>query len=311
MTEDGSPVPARSEALPGARTRFHIASLVALGVTVATLAALLLLAVRDGWNSETVVVLPLVFVAVVHWRGRHGQRSADVRAGRVVGFVGVALAAVLLLVAGSALERPWMLLAVRAVVVALLLAHLAVIAASWPLIARGRAEARPTIGLQTWLAVAVIVVVAAVVVIPPGHSRIPGNESATIGDLRTMSAAQAAYEASGGEAFGEPSCLVRPSECLPGYAADAPLFLDASFLVEVRHGYRLTFHPGPRGPAPTRKGARPGLSRYAYTALPERFGKTGYRSFCLDADGIIGFKAENAPLEVKDGRCPEGLETLN
>jgi hypothetical protein len=138
------------------------------------------------------------------------------------------------------------------------------------------------------------------------EARIAANEIAAIGDVRTAMSAQAAYQsANEGWYDGRLECLQRPSSfgCIPGYAADAPFFLDEGLAsLRTQSGYIRRFFSG----KPIRRvGASPSsVASYAYVAIPEIAGLTGRRAFCGDSSGIICFGRDGQPPpRAIDGTC--------
>jgi hypothetical protein len=135
------------------------------------------------------------------------------------------------------------------------------------------------------------------------RARTSANESAAIGDLRTLVSAQAAYQSVNEGAYGELPCLSAPASCMKGYSG--PVFLDAKLTtLEAKSGYRRAFHAG-------RKAARArSVEAYAYTAVPVEPGKTGTRSFCIDSTGLIRVDPKGAEIRPVGGECPPSLEPL-
>jgi hypothetical protein len=141
------------------------------------------------------------------------------------------------------------------------------------------------------------------------RAHVSAAEATAIGDIRTMISAQAAY-ASQNDGRYEPrlECLLEPAKCLPGYASDAPPFLDQALAsLRTKAGYRRAFHPGPEG-APRAGLAghsrNPGVTSFAYTAVPEVPGETGVRGFCGDSTALICFTGDGRePTVSPDGRC--------
>jgi hypothetical protein len=139
------------------------------------------------------------------------------------------------------------------------------------------------------------------------RAKLSALESATIGDLRTMISAQAAYrEQNDGLYEARLECLAAPATCLPDYPKDGRPFLEPSLasLVE-KAGYRRVFHPGPVG-APRSAGRGrtrpPGLSSFAVTAVPVAY--EGMHGFCGDSTGVICFTRDGSePRVTPDGRC--------
>jgi type II secretory pathway pseudopilin PulG len=139
--------------------------------------------------------------------------------------------------------------------------------------------------------------IAAAIAIPALlRARVSANESAAIGDIRTVISAQAMYESANG-GYGELRCLGEPKSCLPNY--DGPPFLDPVLAsLEDKNGYHRGFFPGPPGP-------RPGTYQsYAYTAAPVTPSRTGIRSFCGADDGVICQRMDGQPIAAEGGRCP-------
>jgi hypothetical protein len=147
-------------------------------------------------------------------------------------------------------------------------------------------------------------VLAAIAIPSLLRARISANEAAAIGDLRTVTSAQAAYQGSNGGLYGDLPCLNEPATCIKGYSG--PPFLDERLTsLEAKTGYLRAFHPGK--PARTRPRSFQG---WAYTAWPSEPGTTGVRSFCIDASGVIVFDPKGAEIKPVGGTCPAGLEPL-
>lgn len=146
-------------------------------------------------------------------------------------------------------------------------------------------------------------VLAAIAIPSMLRARVSANESAAIGDVRTVISAQAAYQSANRGFYGELPCLGAPATCIKGYSG--PQFLDAQVAsLEVKSGYRRAFHPGPRA-----TGAR-SLRAFAYTAVPVEQGKTGVRSFCGESSGVIRFDPQGGDIKPAGGVCPATLEVL-
>jgi hypothetical protein len=134
-------------------------------------------------------------------------------------------------------------------------------------------------------------------------ARLAANESAAIGDLRSLTSGQAAYQSANEGLYGDLPCLSEPKTCLKGYTG--PQFLDAQLTsLELKNGYRRAFHPGKRA-ARARS-----LQGYAYTAVPAEPGTTGLRSFCVESSGVIRVDPRGGDIKPVGGACPATLETL-
>jgi type II secretory pathway pseudopilin PulG len=157
-------------------------------------------------------------------------------------------------------------------------------------------------------------IIAAIAIPSLLRARVSANESATIGDLRTMVSAQAAYASSNRGFHDQPRCLLRPVDCIPGYPGTAPTFLDAtSFSADLRHGYRFRFVPGPEAPPDMKQQGEvspSSLAGFAYVAEPAQPGQTGVRAFCAEASGIICFDPDGRLGAADEGTCPADCTPL-
>jgi Zn-dependent protease with chaperone function/type II secretory pathway pseudopilin PulG len=157
--------------------------------------------------------------------------------------------------------------------------------------------------------VAIIGIIAAIAIPSLLRARVSANESATIGNLRTMVSAQAAYASAAAGSYGPPECLVSPAQpgCIPRYPANGPAFLDPELAAaSVRNGYRLEFVAGAARPTVF---APSGIAGYCYGAVPVNRGQTGVRSFAADQSGRICFDANAGDL-CAPGYLPRNCEAL-
>ncbi|MFI5006331.1 MAG: DUF805 domain-containing protein [Solirubrobacterales bacterium] len=130
------------------------------------------------------------------------------------------------------------------------------------------------------LAVPVIGIIAAIAIPSLLRARVSANEAGTIGDVRSIISAQAAYQSVNRDLYASRlECLTRPGDCL---ATPTSQFIDASTIVSPKNGYVREFYPG----APA-QGSATSTSTYAFLAYPVTVGTTGMRSFCGDSSGRI------------------------
>ena len=88
--------------------------------------------------------------------------------------------------------------------------------------------------IELLIVVAIIGIIAAIAIPSLLRARVSANESATIGDIRTVISAQAAYQsANGGWYASDIVCLNVPSggTCIPSYPTNAPTFVDSAIAV--------------------------------------------------------------------------------
>jgi len=147
--------------------------------------------------------------------------------------------------------------------------------------------------IELLIVVAIIGIIAAIAIPSLLRARVSANEAATIGDIRTVISAQAAYQsANGGWYEGKFGCLATPSAgCITNYPANAPTFLDTNIAQLVaKSGYARSFGPGATpNPLATNISSPSSVSSYVYVATPVNQGQTGVRGFGGDSSGILCF----------------------
>jgi type IV pilus assembly protein PilA len=136
--------------------------------------------------------------------------------------------------------------------------------------------------IELLIVVAIIGIIAAIAIPSLLRARISANESAMIGDTRTVISAQAAYHAANSAFYGTITCLSRPSACLPLYPATGPTFLDESITsLTTKSGYARSFVED----AAT-VGITGAVNTYCYQGSPAS-AQGGVRSFGGDSSGIV------------------------
>jgi hypothetical protein len=163
--------------------------------------------------------------------------------------------------------------------------------------------------------IAVLMLIAALLVILSWlRSRVGVAEAPPIGDARTVLSAQYAYASANGGFYDTLECLATPNGCIPGYAANAPTFIDSTLAsLRTRDGYVRRFSPGPRPSAEeiiNAKASPSSIIAFAYVLVPEKVGETGLRAYCVDSAGRVCSRLDGTMPEVKDGRCPETCQIL-
>ena len=153
--------------------------------------------------------------------------------------------------------------------------------------------------IELLIVVAIIGIIAAIAIPSLLRARVSANEAATIGDIRTVISAQAAFQsANGGWYAGSLSCMSNPqggNACIPNYPAGAPTFLDRTWLRSLRLLARSRATRAASGraerPAPinTNVSGTNSVSSYVYLATPVTQGQTGVRGFGGDASGVLCF----------------------
>jgi type II secretory pathway pseudopilin PulG len=162
--------------------------------------------------------------------------------------------------------------------------------------------------------VALIGIMAAIAIPSLLRARVSANESAAIGDVRSIVSAEQSYASANGGFYDSLECLAAPGRCIPDYPAAGPVFLDSALAsASTKSGYQRTFHPGPPAePEILELGrvSRSSLKAWAYVAVPVNVGQTGVRAFCGDSTGRICFSTDGTPPPVEDGLCAAGCQDI-
>ena len=138
--------------------------------------------------------------------------------------------------------------------------------------------------IELLIVVAIIGIIAAIAIPSLLRARVSANESATIGDIRTIISAEAAYNSSNNNLYGQLSCLSSPANaaCLgANYGTGAPTFLDSTMATDTltKSGYIRTMNYALTGTS---------SATFCYLAQPQTLNRTGVRSFGGDDAGVIG-----------------------
>jgi prepilin-type N-terminal cleavage/methylation domain-containing protein len=170
--------------------------------------------------------------------------------------------------------------------------------------------------IELLIVVAIIGIIAAIAIPSLLRARVSANESATLGDIRTLISAQAAYQsANSGFYEGNLSCMTQPSAgaCIPSYPAVAPTFLDSQLASQQsKSGYNRSFQAG--GVVPNLPPTASPTSRavYRYDATPVNIGQTGVRGFAADSSGRICFTTDGTGVlaGTNTGELPGSCQDL-
>jgi len=159
--------------------------------------------------------------------------------------------------------------------------------------------------IELLIVVAIIGIIAAIAIPSLPRARVSANESATIGDIRTVISAQAAYQsANGGWYASDPLCLSVPTggTCIPNYPTNGPTFLDPNITAQnAKSGYSRSFQAGPSVAVNSAISGSASTSSYAYLAQPVTSGQSGVRGFGGDASGILCFTSNGVYPTATNG----------
>jgi type II secretory pathway pseudopilin PulG len=155
----------------------------------------------------------------------------------------------------------------------------------------------------------IIGIVAAIAIPSFLRARISANESAVIGDIRTVISAEAAYQTVNGGYYDRLECLAEPAGCIPAYSGPAVLNPEVA-RAATKNGYRRVFHDGPAvSPRPAAVSPT-SMTSFAYVGVPDQKGTTGVRAFCGEASGRICYRVDGLMPEDLPGACPTDCTAL-
>ncbi len=117
-------------------------------------------------------------------------------------------------------------------------------------------------------------------------SRTAANESAAVGSLRALATAQVSFS----EEHPAKGFAISLADLGPTLGTSD---IDSALANGTKSGYTFALTPG----TPDRKGH---ITRFAISARPQVFEKTGYRSFFTDESGVIRYTSENRPATASD-----------
>jgi len=140
--------------------------------------------------------------------------------------------------------------------------------------------------IELLIVVAIIGIIAAIAIPSLLRARVSANESATIGDIRSVISAEAAYQSAAFGLYGDLTCLTTPNSCISGYSTTAPTFLDTTMSAQTtKSGYTRVFKAGAAAVHPSITAG--GIGGYSYQATPLTQDQTGVRAFAGDHSGRI------------------------
>lgn len=143
--------------------------------------------------------------------------------------------------------------------------------------------------IELLIVVAIIGIIAAIAIPSLLRARVSANEAGTIGDIRSVISAQAAFQSAASGWYAPIACLSVPANCIVNYPANAPTFADATIVaLTPKSGYNRTFSAGnPPNPMPPASVLVGVVDGFCYGAFPSTVGQTGVRGFGGDASGRV------------------------
>ena len=158
--------------------------------------------------------------------------------------------------------------------------------------------------IELLIVVAIIGIIAAIAIPSLLRARVSANESATIGDIRTVISAQSAYQSSNGGWYDSAlTCLTAPATgCIPSYPTAAPTFLDSQLTAQnAKSGYSRSFDGTAPAPPITTTISKTSVGTWVYHATPTTQNQTGVRGFAGEAGGRICFTPDGNLVTAKAG----------
>jgi type IV pilus assembly protein PilA len=165
--------------------------------------------------------------------------------------------------------------------------------------------------IELLIVVAIIGIIAAIAIPSLLRARVAANESATIGDIRTVISAESAYQsANAGFYDGKLGCLYTPATgCIPSYPAAAPTFLDSQLAALMsKSGYIRTFSSGAAQAATNRSPTSTGA--FVYEASPITLNQTGVRAFAGESSGVVCYTSDGSNPGAASGTILIGSTCL-
>jgi type IV pilus assembly protein PilA len=153
--------------------------------------------------------------------------------------------------------------------------------------------------IELLIVVAIIGIIAAIAIPSLLRARVAANESATIGDVRTVVSSQAAYQSANGGWYEKNfDCMTLKGGCVPNVPTNSPIFLDSQIAaLTPKSGYgREAAETGLGTTDPTVSPTS--TLAYVYTATPVVLGQSGVRGFGGDASGVVCYSQTGARVST-------------
>jgi prepilin-type N-terminal cleavage/methylation domain-containing protein len=167
--------------------------------------------------------------------------------------------------------------------------------------------------IELLIVVAIIAIIAAIAIPSLLRARVSSNESATIGDIRTIHSAQTAYNGvNGGFYDSDFTCMSRPGGCIPGALPTNPTFLDKVLAtLQPKSGYARAAPEFGVAPPITPDISPTSVTGFVYVVSPLNQGMTGVRGFGIDGSGRICFTSDGqAPPTTGTGLLSQACTPL-
>jgi type IV pilus assembly protein PilA len=158
--------------------------------------------------------------------------------------------------------------------------------------------------IELLIVVAIILIIAAIAIPSLMRARIASNESAMVGDVRTVISAEATFQSAAG-GYSELSCLSEPATCAA--AAGTVIMVDRVIAQgQTKSGYTRTWQGGIADSVS-------GLwLSYMYGGTPQVVGRTGNKGFASSDEGIVCYSTDGSlPDPLATTLCPLSLGSMS
>jgi type IV pilus assembly protein PilA len=128
------------------------------------------------------------------------------------------------------------------------------------------------------------------------------RESATVGNLRALTSANATYSTAWGNGFAPTLTTLAPPSGGGSDTCDAAGLVDAILASGSKSQFTYTYNPGTAVVNKPANCGTAGVTSFEVSAVPVTVGKSGRKSFCLDSKGTIHNDPTGAAI-TDDAAC--------
>jgi type IV pilus assembly protein PilA len=148
--------------------------------------------------------------------------------------------------------------------------------------------------IELLIVVAIILIIAAIAIPNLLRARIAAKESSAVGSVRTIVTAEVTYSSTWGTGFAVTIAnLGGANPCTAGAAAAC--LIDPVLAAGAKSGYTIA--------APGGAVLNAIVTTFAVSAVPQKVGQTGQRSFCSDESGVVRFDPLGVTTAARDTAC--------